>query len=68
VTSPAELRAILGDPPGVPADRIPAYFAAIAAGADTAPPPPAAAVDRARQILGPAIRESAARDRKAAAA
>lgn len=65
---PAALRAALGDPPGVPADRVEAYFEAIAAGADAAPPPPAGALDRARQILGPAIRESAARDRKAAAA
>lgn len=66
---PAALRAALGDPPGVPADRLDAYWRAVIDGAARAPsPPPDGAADLSRRILGPAVRESAARDRKAAAA
>jgi hypothetical protein len=68
MSDPAALRAALGDPPGVPASQLDAYWAAIAAGAESAPPPPAGAADLAVRILGPAVRGSAARDRKAAAA
>lgn len=53
---PAALRAALGDPPGVPADRLGAYWAAIAAGADAAPPPPPGAADLSRRVLGESVR------------
>jgi hypothetical protein len=59
MTDPAALRAALGDPAGVPADRLDGYWAAIAAGADAAPPPPAGAADLSRRILGPSVRDAA---------
>jgi hypothetical protein len=61
MTSPAELRAVLGDPPNCPPGKIDAYFTAIAAGAAAAPPAPAGALDRTRMILGNSVRESAGR-------
>jgi hypothetical protein len=67
-SDPAALRAALGDPPLVPASQLDAYWAAIAAGAESAPPPPSGAADLTVRVLGPAVREHAAHDRKAAAA
>lgn len=65
MTSAAALRAALGDPSGIPPDQVTAYFEAIAAGAESAGPPPAGAVDLTRRALGP-IRPAATQNGAAA--
>lgn len=69
MSTPADaLRAALGDPAGIPADRLDAYWAAIVRGAETAPPPPSAAAERTRLILGPDIRAARTQAGRGAAA